>query len=148
MRAPGSATDAALASQVWGLLLQVLIGNNRQRYQQVAARTGLSMPQSHALMELNPDGRPASMRALAACLHSDPSNITGLVDRLEAKGMVERRADPSDRRVKALVLTDAGRRARAQLRRIMEEPPAALARLDPQQLRVMHQALSELARAE
>jgi len=130
------------------MLLRVLIGHNRHRYKLVAARTGLSVPQSHALLELNPDGRPASMRALASCLHSDPSNITGLVDRLEAKGLVERRADPTDRRVKALVLTEAGRRARAELRAIIEEPPASLAQMDRDQLQLMRDALGTLEIAE
>ena len=141
-------TEGVLAREVWGLLMRVLIGYSRIRYREVTETIGLSIPQSYALMELNPDDRPASMRSLAACLHSDPSNITGLVDRLEAKGLVERRIDPSDRRVRALVLTDKGRRARAELGRIIAEPPPALSAMIRQQLLVMRDALGGLVSVE
>ena len=50
------------------------------------------------------------MRELAERLYLDPSNLTALVDRLEALGLVERQADPDDRRVKRLVITDKGTR--------------------------------------
>jgi DNA-binding MarR family transcriptional regulator len=143
--APGT---PALAHEVWGLLMQVLAGQRRIRYAHVAADTGLSLPQSFALQQLNPEGRPESMRALAQCLQVDPSAITGLVDRLEAKGLVERRSDPDDRRVKALVLTPRGKKVRAHLRRILEEPPASLSRLDERQLQVLREALTAMAAAE
>ena len=50
------------------------------------------------------------MRELAERLYLDPSNLTALVDRLEALGLVERQADPDDRHVKRLVITDKGTR--------------------------------------
>ncbi len=128
--------------------MQVLIGQRRNRFAQVAAETGLSFPQSFALQQLNPEGRPESMRALAQCLQVDPSAITGLVDRLEAKGLVERRPDPEDRRVKALVLTPRGKRVRSHLRRIVEEPPASLSRMDEKRLRVVRDVLAAMAEAE
>lgn len=141
-------SDVASAREVWRLLLQAIIANHRARFERVAALTDLSMPQAYALLELDPDRGPLSMRTLAACLHNDPSNITGLVDRLEAKGLAERQLDPSDRRVRVLVLTDAGRRARATLQEIVEEPPAALARLSAEELRTLRDALQGLATAE
>ena len=52
------------------------------------------------------------MRDLAERLCCDASNVTGIVDRLEARGLVERRTAPDDRRVKHLVLTDDGRALR------------------------------------
>ncbi len=48
------------------------------------------------------------MRALAGLLACDASNITGLVDRLEAQGLVSRHLDPGDRRVKNVVATEKG----------------------------------------
>ncbi len=141
-------TNPALAHEVWGLLMQVLIRERRNQFTQVAAETGLSFPQSFALQQLNPEGRPESMRALAQCLQVDPSAITGLVDRLEAKGLVERQPDPEDRRVKALVLTPRGKRVRSHLRRIVEEPPASLSRIDEKRLRVVRDVLAALAEAE
>jgi DNA-binding MarR family transcriptional regulator len=140
--------DPVLAHEVWRLLMQVLAGQRRSRFALVAAETGLSLPQSFALQQLNPEGRPESMRALAQCLHVDPSAITGLVDRLEAKGLVERRPDPDDRRVKALVLTPRGKRVRAHLRQIVDEPPVSLSRLDERRLLVVREVLTAMAEAE
>jgi len=51
---------------------------------------------------------PISMSALAEKLHCDASNVTGLADRLESRGLVERGPHPSDRRVKQLTLTAEG----------------------------------------
>jgi DNA-binding MarR family transcriptional regulator len=51
---------------------------------------------------------PLSMGELAEHLYCDASNVTGIVDRLEGRGLVERKPDPNDRRVKRLVLTPQG----------------------------------------
>jgi DNA-binding MarR family transcriptional regulator len=52
------------------------------------------------------------MRALAARVQYDPSNLTSVIDRLEELGAVERRPDPRDRRMKGIVLTGTGLRLR------------------------------------
>ena len=67
----------------------------------------LSSAQAKALRFLAEAG-PVPMRDLATCLRCDASNVTGLVDRLELRGLVERRTSHGDRRVKTLVVTDAG----------------------------------------
>jgi DNA-binding MarR family transcriptional regulator len=51
---------------------------------------------------------PVPMRDLACELRCDASNVTGIIDRLEQRGLVERRAAPTDRRVKSLVVTERG----------------------------------------
>jgi DNA-binding MarR family transcriptional regulator len=89
---------------------------------------GLSFAQAHALRMLDPE-RPMAMNALAERLFCDASNVTGLVDRLEARGLVERQPVADDRRVKGLTLTPAGVEVREQALRIMSEPPAAIAEL-------------------
>ena len=63
------------------------------------------------------------MRDLAARLQCDPSNVTFLADRLEERGLVERRPDPSGRRVKLLALTPAGLAMR--IRVVKARPPPA-----------------------
>jgi len=68
---------------------------------------GLTFAQAHALRLLEPD-RPSPMSSLAELLVCDASNITGIADRLEARGLVERRSVGADRRVKTLALTPAG----------------------------------------
>jgi DNA-binding MarR family transcriptional regulator len=60
---------------------------------------------------------PVSMRAFAEELSCDPSNVTGLVDRAERLGLVERVPDPSDRRVRILKLTIKGRQLRTRVNR-------------------------------
>src|ERR1700736_2391674 len=67
----------------------------------------LAPQQAHALRTLDPT-RPVPMRELAAGIMCDASTVTGIVDRLEGRGLVERRPDPGDRRVKGLVVTPAG----------------------------------------
>jgi DNA-binding MarR family transcriptional regulator len=69
------------------------------------------------------------MSALADALHSDNSNITGIVDRLEAAGLAERRPDERDRRVKAVVLTEKGEWMRVQIEQRVGEPPPRIAAL-------------------
>jgi DNA-binding MarR family transcriptional regulator len=69
------------------------------------------------------------MRELADGLHCDPSNITGIVDRLGDRGLVERGSAPGDRRVKTLMLTEEGTALRMRLLDRLSEPPPGLGKL-------------------
>jgi len=60
-------------------------------------------------------GTRQSMSQVAEALHCDPSNVTGLIRRLEQRGLVIREVDDADRRTKWLVLTPAGIAARESL---------------------------------
>jgi MarR family transcriptional regulator, organic hydroperoxide resistance regulator len=91
-------------------------------------KLGLTFPLAHALRVLEPD-RPKQMGEIAELLVCDASNVTALADRLESRGLVERRADSDDRRVKVLALTPAGARLRARALELMAEPPPAIAAL-------------------
>ncbi|MDQ6796412.1 MAG: MarR family transcriptional regulator [Actinomycetota bacterium] len=92
-------------------LLFQLTGDLRQRFTDRSADFDLSFAQAMALRELD---QPLPMGELAQRLCCDASNVTGIIDHLEARGLVERRVAPGDRRVKHLVLTDAGRTVRLQ----------------------------------
>jgi DNA-binding MarR family transcriptional regulator len=59
------------------------------------------------LLAVVADG-PAPMNQLASVLKCEPSNITGLVDRLAARGLVTREPSPTDRRVKLVTATPTG----------------------------------------
>ena len=83
-----------------------VMGRLGQHFFSRSAEFDLSAQQAKAFHELR---QPLSMGELADRLFCDASNVTGIVDRLEARGLVERQADPDDRRVRRLVLTDAGR---------------------------------------
>jgi DNA-binding MarR family transcriptional regulator len=105
------------------------------------AELGLGFAQAHALRMLDPD-EPIAMSALAERLFCDASNVTGLVDRLEARGLVERRSAENDRRVKALTLTPAGVALRDQVLAVMSEPPEAIASLAAADQRALRDILA------
>ena len=102
---------------------------------------GLSFPQAHALRLLDPE-EPMPMSALAERLFCDASNVTGIVDRLEARGLVERRSAEGDRRVKALAITAAGVELRGEVMEIMSEPPEAIAALPQADQRALRDILA------
>jgi len=102
---------------------------------------GLSFSQAHALRMLD-SKQPMPMSALAERLFCDASNVTGLVDRLEGRGLVERQPTEGDRRVKGLTLTPAGVELRERALEIMSEPPAALAALSDDDQRKLRDILA------
>jgi len=84
------------------------------------------------------------MSRLAETLSCDASNVTGLVDRLESRGLVRRQPSPEDRRVKALQLTPRGARMRAQLLRRMARRSLPLSRLSRDERRTLVKILEAL----
>jgi DNA-binding MarR family transcriptional regulator len=102
---------------------------------------GLSFTQAHTLRMLDAE-EPLPMSALAERLFCDASNVTGLVDRLEARGLVERQPGEADRRVKGLTLTPDGVELRKQALEIMSEPPAAIAALSEADQRALRDLLA------
>ncbi len=121
------------ATEAWTLLSQVMMAR-RGHTLAIASELELSPPQLWALRHLSPD-TPLPMSSLAGLLHCDNSNVTGIVDRLEARGLVERRAAAHDRRVKHLHLTAAGAAVRTQVGDRLAEPPEGVARLSPTEQR-------------
>lgn len=88
---------------------------------------GYTIPQARLLDLLRPD-HPMPMTEIARELHCDTSNATGLVDRLEQRGLIERRTSPTDRRVRAVALTEEGLAEREALqRRLRADNPMLLA---------------------
>jgi DNA-binding MarR family transcriptional regulator len=118
---------SAAAEEAWALFWRIFSADKPRRAA-LMAELGLSFQQSMALMRLEP-GEPLPMSALALALHCDNSNVTGIVDRMEAAGLVERRASERDRRVKAVALTPLGESARNQVRRRAGTPPPPIAAL-------------------
>lgn len=115
------------------------------RLHKLYSEAGLTPGVGKALAQM-PSDHPVPMRELASVLHCDNSYVTSVVDVLEEKGLVERRAHPSDRRIKVLSLTEEGallaKRARAEL----AEPPAsfdALSETEAAQLRDLMRKLSD-----
>lgn len=71
-------------------------------------RLGLSIPQFDLLSTLS-EREGVSQQEIAERLTVTKGNVSGLIDRLQAQGLVERRPLPSDRRSHALYLTPGGR---------------------------------------
>jgi DNA-binding MarR family transcriptional regulator len=90
---------------------------------------------------LDPE-EPLPMSALADRLFCDASNVTGIVDRLESRGLVERGSAEGDRRVKALTLTNDGVALREQVLAVMNEPPDAIASLSAADQRALRDILA------
>jgi MarR family transcriptional regulator, organic hydroperoxide resistance regulator len=130
---------SGLACETWQLLFELWMAA-RPRVPLAANQCGLTEAQCHLLRMLEPD-RVLPMREAAAALACDASNVTGIVDRLEARGLVERRPSPQDRRVKELVLTAAGAELRGQLLARLAEPPETIARLSAADQRALRAIL-------
>ena len=100
-----------LAGRVWG------------HFQARVAELDLSLPEAKAVLSLDA-GQAVSMRELSRRLHANPSNITVVVTRLEARGFLVRQG-ADDRRVRSVRLSDAGAAARDRLEdRLAEDHPA------------------------
>src|SRR5262245_62281166 len=128
----GSSPDACRA---WQLLVKFFFAQREHLPSSCGEESELSPVQCHVLHLIEP-GRPLPMGRLAETLSCDASNVTGLVDRLEARGLILRRASERDRRVKVLQLTPAGSRLRAQLLKRMTDRPLPLSRLSLEQQRM------------
>jgi DNA-binding MarR family transcriptional regulator len=85
------------------------------------AAAGLSLPKLAALHQLMDAGEPMPLSRLAERLSCVKSNVTQLVDRLEADGLVSREPDPNDRRGRLAVITALGRKRYEEGARIQQQ---------------------------
>ncbi|HUC87717.1 MAG TPA: MarR family transcriptional regulator [Candidatus Binatia bacterium] len=90
-----------------------------------AAHHGLTGMQALALCILN---KPRPMNYFGKVFNCDPSNITGIVDGIEQKGLVERFEDPLDRRIKMVKLCPGGDKIRLALLRELFGPKSLILR--------------------
>jgi MarR family transcriptional regulator, transcriptional regulator for hemolysin len=111
------------------------------------ATVGLSLPKLAALTALSEAGESMPLSQLAERLSCVKSNITQLVDRLEADGFVTRSSDKNDRRARLAVLTPAGRDALKKGTRIYEDTERdLLAGLEPGEARQLAALMEKLER--
>ena len=130
------------ARRAWQLLVRFFFAQ-REHLPSLGEEFDLSPVQCHVLHLIEPQ-RPMPMGRLAQTLGCDASNVTGLVDRLEARGLVQRRPAPDDRRVKVLHLTATGSRARTQLLRRVTGGSCRLSKLSLNDQRVLVRILEVL----
>ncbi len=142
--------------------LETLPGHHIRRLHQIAVAiflqeiepTGLT-PVQYAVLQTVSNTPGVDQRTLAGAIGQDTSTIGGVVDRLEARGLLQRSASPDDRRVRLLTLTEAGhellRRAvpgmlRAQARMLQPLPEPERAEF-MRMLQTLVTANNELSRA-
>jgi DNA-binding MarR family transcriptional regulator len=136
----------ALAAEAWGPLARFFFDTVRHR-QRVLVREGLTPNDARAFMAL--DGTEGkSMRALADEWTCDASNATFIVDRLEERGLAERRSVPEDRRLKLVVLTPLGEETKRRVLAHFFEPPPELLELSREDLEALRDAVSTLPLTE
>ena len=139
MSSPGG--DQELASEVLHRLIGV-VATMKRHVTTLAAEFDLTTTQLDAMKNL---GEPCSQRGLAQSLHFDASNMTDIVDRLEERGLVSRTIDPSNRRVRRLVLTDEGESVHRKLfERALDEAP--IQSLTPAELAQLRDLLAKIAK--
>lgn len=111
--------------EAWMLLFQ-LFRSNRREIAQLHSEFDLNPAQVHLMLHVNPEsGSP--MNELAESLACDASYVTGIVDKLEKRDLVQRQPKPDDRRVKLIALTSQGGEIRNQLMARVSQPPAFIA---------------------
>lgn len=104
----------------------------------------LSLRQFSALTLIQEES--TSLGELARQLHVTPAVVTGLIDRLERRGYVQRTTGTDDRRRVLLSLTDEGRRARNALEvKLIDDITSRLAAFTPEDLRALERILGQLA---
>ncbi|MEV8312623.1 MarR family transcriptional regulator [Streptomyces sp. NPDC059900] len=119
-------------------LIGTVVARYYEEYDAAAGKHALTGAQARVLGLLSLE--PLPMRRIAQKLKCEPSNITGIIDRLEARGLVERRPDPADRRVKLAAPTDEGLAVARSLRESLDfarEPLAELSREERLSLRAL-----------
>ncbi len=124
----------------WSVMCDLVLDNRRRQH--VSDAVGLPFGRLRALRRVAP--APMTMGDLAAAIGVDAPNCTPVVDDLEARGLVERRPHPTDRRSKLVAATPEGVRVAARADRIMEQPPAALDTLSPDELELLAGILAKV----
>ena len=130
----------SVAADVWRLLAETF----QQQFRSATAllqEQGLTPGHLKVLMMLH-SGEALPMGSLAQGMGCDASTMTWLVDRLEERGLVERKMLPTDRRVKTVVMTSLGHKTAESARKRLYKPPADLLALDDQTLRTLRDALA------
>jgi DNA-binding MarR family transcriptional regulator len=113
-----------------------------QRLEDALSRVGLSLAKFGALTHLMEAGEPLSLSECAKKMTCVRSNITQLMDRLEADGLVRRVEDPQDRRAIRAAMTRLGAERQAAGAREVAKVQAELAKtLDPKNHGVLQRAL-------
>lgn len=118
-----------LSNNLSWLFLQASF-RSKQTLIKIAEEYDLTVPQLYTLAFMEPD-KPLQMNEIATILSCDPSNVTGIIDRMFAQAYIERQEKPHDRRAKLVSLTPDGIKLREEVvARIAKNEPPMLEKLD------------------
>ena len=106
-------------SKRFGFILKDVNRLYVQRFEQHAASLGLTLPQCRTLLRVAENEGVSQVR-LAELTDLEPMALVRILDRMESEGWLERRSDPSDRRIRCLYMTSKGRPLLEDIRRLME----------------------------
>jgi DNA-binding MarR family transcriptional regulator len=134
------------AEEAWWLLYEFL-KTVQARWSGFVESSGLTPVQVQLLHEIATAG-PTSMRGLASRLDVDPSWVTGLVHQLEERGLVQRQASTTDRRIKIVRLTARGEASHEEWQRILHSPPDGIQALSEDEIRELIRILRHTLRLE
>jgi DNA-binding MarR family transcriptional regulator len=140
-------TDTSAAKAAWSSFYELVFSRqSHDRMHDVCESLGLTPGLMKALLSI-PPGEPRPMKELAGEWRCDASYVTSLVDGLEERGIVERRAHATDRRAKVIVLTPGGQHTREELLDRMHQPPPCFDALSPAEVRDLRDLLAKLVDA-
>ena len=134
------AAGGRTAETAWALVWQIFQADKARRWGLIA-EMGLTPVQGMVMGALDAE-RPPTMSELAAATYCDNSSLTGVVDRLEALGYVERVPAPGDRRARCVALTPEGAVFQQRFREAMRPAPPQLAHLTPEEAAQLHGLLA------
>ena len=131
---------SASAAETWAGMQAFMAGEDRRR----ALHAELDLGPDKAELLIRLTDTPMTLREIAQAFDVEPSGATVAVDRLERRGLVRREAHPEDNRRKLVHLTDVGLRTAAAARKILTDPPQALAALSADDLSTLTRIFDDL----
>jgi DNA-binding MarR family transcriptional regulator len=138
-RRSGAEVDA-----VWQALVALVMDTRGDWRRGVSEATGLPFSRVRALRRIAKS--PMTLRELADAMGCDAPAATVAVNDLEQRGLVERRADAEDRRVKIVSVTAEGKRAMTAVRQVPDRAPEAITGLPPRDVTELVRILGPLVR--
>jgi DNA-binding MarR family transcriptional regulator len=138
----------AAGEEAWRLLQQLLMNGEMQTRMRNACEAIGGPPSTVKTLFTLAPGEPIAMRDLAERFACDASYITELVDGLEEQGLATRQPHPSDRRVRTVVLTDKGAKARETVQQVMWQVPEVFSALTAAEQRQLRDLVRKMVDAE
>ena len=142
-----TSTRTEPAVEAWKAII-ALVGwgpGRAPRFPMVAMELDLSPKQLGMIWRLQPGSPGLPMGEIAASMYCDASYVTDMVDKLEQRGLIERRPDPDDRRVRLIALTEEGEALRKRGLEMLHTPPASIEALSDADQRTLAELLSRVA---